>query len=213
MAAFVGAGAALGALVGAGAGFGVGKMRTRRRALPAPPTPATAVASPPASPAAAAASPVAATPPVAAVAAPARAPMTPGKRTHELLGVSDLVYLSSTSEFYMTLTRFHDYVSTSDAWETSTFAYVLHALDDILGLEMMLADQRSEQRFMLPTLAQRYRNNMLKAVEGLVDVSYRKHPSTTRRSDMNAVGTELMGMVDEVVQGMHQTAAALPVAV
>lgn len=190
---FVGAGAAVGLAVGGLAGFGVSRVvQNRRRLRPASQT------GTPAAPAIANAS----------SATKSMAVVQP-KGTHDIFSVKTH-YLTRNSEFYTPLDRFATFLQFAE--ERASFQRVVEAIDNLLGMEVLLNTQDPISATAIPVVAQKARNQAKELLTSIVQFSQEQRPSPSKKKDMETIRDEMTQIMDEILQGMHQTIAAVPVA-
>jgi len=190
---FVGAGAAVGLAVGSLAGFGVSRIVQNHRRRQPPSAPA-----------------IADTP--GAAKPPADRPMAAAaqsKGAHEVFSVKTH-YLTRNSEFYTPLDRFATFLQFAE--ERASFQRVIEAIDNLLGMEVLLNTQDPVSATAIPVVAQKARNQAKELLTSIVQFSQEQRPSPSKKKDMETIRDEMTQIMDEILQGMHQTIAAVPVA-
>lgn len=213
-------GAGVGGLLGTGAGLAVLLMRRRqkRAALQAPATPVPGQA-PVVPDLSDEAPPSAEHAPVATDRAPPppdRAPLAPERSKSKTKGaVFDVpvTYLSPTSEFVIPFGDLHKYLTASREYEMEAFTLLVNYVDNIMGLELMLADPKTPSRTSLLSPAQKYRNACARILTNLLAAVDAAAPSPTRLQDMRTAADQLLRMIDAILNNMCQVAAAIPIAV
>ena len=139
---------------------------------------------------------------------PAETVAAPKKGKHDIYGIGTH-YLTSNSEFYTPLTRFHDFLQFKE--EREAFADLVVAIDGILGMEILLNARTPMTAAQIPTVAQRARNMARLALKAIIDFSQEQRPSATKQSTMKSVGTSILTVIDEIITGMYRTIAAEPI--
>lgn len=213
-------GAGLGGLLGTGAGLAVLLMRRRqkRAALQAPAIPVTGQA-PVVPDLSDEAPPSAEHAPVATDRAPPppdRAPLAPERSKSKTKGAMfdvPVTYLSPTSEFVIPFGDLHKYLTASREYEMEAFTLLVNYVDNIMGLELMLADPKTPSRTSLLSPAQKYRNACARILTNLLAAVDAAAPSPTRLQDMRTAADQLLRMIDAILNNMCQVAAAIPIAV
>ena len=226
-------GAGVGGLLGTGAGLAVLLMRRRqkRAALQAPAIPVTGQApvvpdlsdeAPPSAEHAPVATDRAPPPPDRAPLAPEahpppdRAPLAPERSKSKTKGAMfdvPVTYLSPTSEFVIPFGDLHKYLTASREYEMEAFTLLVNYVDNIMGLELMLADPKTPSRTSLLSPAQKYRNACARILTNLLAAVDAAAPSPTRLQDMRTAADQLLRMIDAILNNMCQVAAAIPIAV
>lgn len=118
----------------------------------------------------------------------------------------------------MHLTRLNDYIPpisprATPTFDRENFNYIIRAIDGILGLEVAMAKKNVHKPHELPRVAQLSYNNMVRAVQNLIDDNCARNTSATRKADMENICSEIMQMAKDIIFGMHKAVAARPVKV
>lgn len=188
---FLGAGAGVGALVGAGAGYFLHQQKhlTKKGAAVLPNAANKA--------------------PEALTSTPSKPKTTTkGKVAQELFGVQ-VTNLTTSSEFYTMLVRFETYLQFKE--EREMFKFAVEHVDNLLAMDALLHGRNPVARAALPNLAETARRKVIRALNDIIDFSNEERPSPTKKENMTTIKDEINNELLAIVKDMNRALAAQPI--
>lgn len=187
---FLGAGAGVGALVGAAAGYAVHRQKQGK------PKPPTAKLEPEPKDSKAPAAPT------------SSSKSSTTKSARELFGAK-VKYLTTSSEFYTMLVRFENYLQFKT--ERASFVTAVEHVDNLLGMDALLNGHKPIAKAALPNLAEVARRKVLAALNDIIAYSDQERPSPTKKESMTSIKDEINEALLSIVKDMNRALAAQPI--